>query len=276
MMTRFQIELDEIVNLDDYPIAQKSNAARTALIDRCQADLKEHLCCSIPLFIRPDALRTMVAEALSLRSQAYDNISRRNCYLQKQGDTSLPDTHSRNHLEDTSTRMLAYDQIPESSPLKAFYHADAVRQMIADIVGCDELFDNEDPYQPANYVCYEHGDQSSWHFDSDNSFTVTLMIQAADEGGEFQMSPGARTDTNQNYNHVAEVLQGKRNDTVVTIAREAGALCVFRGCNALHRVTPVVGNSMRIVGVFVYERAVGVFGDQEVNETIYGDRVANA
>jgi hypothetical protein len=275
-VTQSQIVLDEIVNLDDYPIEQKNNPARLALIDRCQTGLKENLCCSIPLFIRPNALQSMAAEALSLRSQAYDNNSRRNCYLQKQGDASLPDSHSRNHLEDTSTRMLAYDQIPESSSLKAFYHADAVRQMIADIVGCDELFDSEDPYQPANYVCYEHGDQSSWHFDSDNSFTVTLMIQAADEGGEFQMSPGARTDTDQNYNHVAEVLQGKRDDTVVTIAREAGALCVFRGCNALHRVTPVVGNSMRIMGVFVYERAAGVFGDQEVNETIYGDRVANS
>lgn len=274
-MTRSQIELDEIVNLDDYPIEQKSNAARIALVNRCQADLKENLCCSIPFFIRPDALRSMAAEALSLRPQAYDNNSRRNCYLQRQGDASLPDDHSRNHLEDTSSRMLAFDQIPDFSPLKSFYHADAVRQMIADIVGSDELFDNEDPYQPANYVCYEDGDQSSWHFDSDNSFTVTLMIQAAEEGGEFQMSPGARTDTDQNYDHVAEVLQGRRDDTVISVAREPGALCIFRGCNALHRVTPVMGDTMRIMGVFVYERAPGVLGNQEVNETIYGERVAN-
>jgi hypothetical protein len=31
---------------------------------------------------------------------------------------------------------------------------------------------------------------------------------------------------------------------------------------------------MRIMGVFVYEREPGIIGDQEINETIYGERVA--
>lgn len=265
-----------IVNVDDYPIHEKDNPARASLIERCQSELKENLYCAIPNFIRADALKAMAAEAQSLRPEAYDNNSRRNCYLQRQGDSSLPDNHARNHLESTSTRMIAYDQIPDSSPLKAFYHSDAVRGAIAEIVGCDELFDNEDPYQPANYVCYEDGDQSSWHFDADNSFTVTLMVQAADVGGNFEMSPKSRTDDDQNYDHVAQVLHGVRNDTIVSVGREPGALCIFRGCNALHRVSPVKGDAMRIMGVFVYEREPGVLGDQEVNETIYGDRVAIA
>ena len=170
--------------------------------------------------------------------------------------------------------MIAYDQIPEISPLKTFYHHEAVRSLIAEIVGEGELFDNEDPYQPANYVCYQDGDESSWHFDADNSFTMTLMIQPADQGGEFEMSPHTRTDTDQNYDQVAKVLRGERNETVVSIGREPGALCIFRGCNSLHRVTPVRGDTLRIMGVFVYEFRPGLIGDAEVNATIYGPRVA--
>ena len=102
------------------------------------------------------------------------------------------------------------------------------------------------------------------------------MVQAAQSGGEFQMSANARTDTDQNYDHVARILRGERNDTIASVGREPGALCIFRGCNSLHRVSPVKGETMRIMGVFVYEREAGILGDQEVNETIYGSRVATA
>jgi hypothetical protein len=271
-----ELNIKEVVNTDDYPVHDRDHLARSELIARCRVDLEKNMVCAIPNFVRPSALKVMAEEASELRPEAYDNNSRRNVYLQRQPDPSLPEDHARNHLNSTSTRMIAYDQIGDESPLKVFYHSDVVRELIADIVGSDELFDNEDPYQPANYVCYDDGDRSSWHFDEENSFTVTLMVQAAQSGGEFQMSPNARTDTDQNYDHVAQVLRGERNDTIASIGREPGALCIFRGCNSMHRVSPVKGETMRIMGVFVYEREPGIVGNQEVNETIYGSRVATA
>jgi len=269
-----QLKIEDIVDVENYPITDRQSSQRAQLVKQCRNDLRANLYCVIPKLILPAALKSMASEAMLLRPAAYDNNSRRNCYLQRKEDPSLSADHARNHLEDTSTRMIAYDQIPSESPLKAFYHADAVRELIAEIVESDELFDNEDPYQPANYVCYENGDRSSWHFDADNSFTVTLMVQAADSGGDFQMSPNARSDDDQNYDHVAHVLRGERNDTIVSVAREPGALCIFRGCNALHRVSTVAGDKLRIMGVFVYEREPGILGDPEINETIYGQRVA--
>lgn len=269
-MSQSKLNTNDIVNVDVYPILDKSSPQRAALIKRCKKDLEDNLYCAIPDFIQADALQAMRMEAVSLRSQANDNTSRRNCYLQRVLDPSLPEEHARNFQESSSTRMISYNLIPESSPLKTFYHSDAVRELVAEIVGDIELFDNEDPYQPANYVCYNNGDQSSWHFDSVNAFTMTLMIQAADSGGEFEMSPDSRTDTDQNYEHVAKVLRGERNGTIASVGREPGALCIFRGCNSLHRVSPVVGETMRIMGVFVYETEKGIVGDPEVNETIYG------
>ncbi len=268
------LTIENILDLDKYPIHDRENPTRGNIISHCKADLDKLMYCTIPAFVRPQALGEMAREASSLRKQAFDNNSRRNVYLQRKANPKLPKEHARNILSSTSTRMIAYDQIAENSPLKVFYHADEVRELIAAIVGAEVLYDNVDPYQPANYVCYDEGDRSSWHFDSDNSFTVTLMVQAAEIGGEFQMSPNARSDTDQNYSHVAQVLRGTRDETIVSVGREPGALCIFRGCNALHRVSEVRGNTMRIMGVFVYEREPGILGDPEINATIYGPRVA--
>ena len=265
-----------LLNLDEYPIHEPDHPARARLVARARADLASHQCCSIPNLLNPEAQAEMVREALSLQSAANHNNSLRNCYLHRQIDPELPPDHPRNLQDRSSVRMVAYDQIAGDSLLKAFYHSDAVRTLVADIVQEGELFDNEDPYQPANYVCYQDGDESSWHFDSDNSFTMTLMIQAAQEGGDFQMSPNAREDDDENYDHVRELLNGNRDDTIRTISREPGALCIFRGCNSLHRVTPVSGDVLRIMGVFVYEFSPGQLGDPEVNATIYGPRVVAA
>jgi len=244
------------------------------MIERLRADLAADLYCTIPDFVTRVALQAMAEEAIGLQAVANHNNSLRNCYLHRQHDHALPETHARNTRGRSSVRMIAYDQIPDSSPLKTFYHAEAVRRLVSEIVDEGELFDNEDPYQPANYVCYQDGDESSWHFDADNSFTMTLMIQPAQSGGEFEMSPNTRTHGDENYDHVGRVLRGERNDTVVSVGREPGALCVFRGCNSLHQVTPVHGDTLRIMGVFVYEFSPGLVGDPEVNATIYGERVA--
>ena len=127
--------------------------------------------------------------------------------------------------------------------------------------------------QPVNALCFREGDCSSWHFDSENAFTMTLMLQKPEAGGNFQMSPNTRTDDDQRYDRVRQVLLGE-TDELVEVARDEGALCIFRGCNSLHRVSPVEGNRLRIMGVFVYENEPGVVGDPEVNETVYGRRTA--
>ncbi|XOV82838.1 MAG: hypothetical protein ACFHXK_18510 [bacterium] len=265
---------DQIVNTRTYPIRDRSNPYRAELIERHRQTLVDKLYCVLPDFVTPAALAAMTSEATDLQAVANHNNSWRNCYLHRQRNPDLPDGHPWNLQDRSSVRMIAYDQLSEGSVLKSFYQSQAVRQLVQEIVNEGELFVNEDPYQPANYVCYQSGDESSWHFDSDNSFTMTLMIQPPSAGGEFQISPNTRTIDDENYTHVAAVLRGERDDTVVSVGREAGALCIFKGCHSLHRVTPVEGDVLRIMGVFVYEFSAGVTGDPEVNATIYGDRLA--
>lgn len=270
------MKIENLLDLERYPLHDKANPQRRALVGQCKADLANQLYCVIPDIVLPPALDFMSDEASQLELDSNHNNSLRNCYLHRQVDPSLPNDHPRNLQDRSSVRMIAYDQISDASPLKLFYQSDLVRELVAEIVDEGELFDNEDLYQPANYVCYQDGDESSWHFDSDNSFTMTLMIQPADSGGQFEMSPNTRSLPEQNYDHVSDVLGGKRDDTIFSVGRERGALCIFKGCNSLHRVTAVQGDKLRIMGVFVYEFSPGIVGDPEVNATIYGTRVSNA
>lgn len=268
------LNIQDIVNVERYHIGNSHAAERQSLVEGFRKDLWDNNYCVLSDFVRPAALTAMADEAKGLQEKGYHNNALRNCYLHRQQDASFPHDHARNLQDRSSTRMIAFDQIATESPLKRFYTDDGVRSFIADVVGEGELFGNEDPYQPANYVCYEDGDESSWHFDADNSFTMTLMIQPADLGGNFEMSPNTRTDGDQQYDKVADVLNASNGNEVISVGREAGAVCLFRGCNSLHRVTPVSGDVLRIMGVFVYETSPGVRGDAEVNATIYGPRVA--
>ena len=180
------LDIAEIVNTDLYPILEPDSPQRSQLIERCRNELQQQQYCSLEDFITPAALAHMSAEATDLQSRAYHNNAWRNCYLHRQQDPALPAEHPRNLQDRSSVRMIAYDQIAETSALKTFYRAEPVRSLVARIVGEGALYDNEDPYQPANYVCYRDGDESSWHFDADNSFTMTLMVQAASVGGDFE------------------------------------------------------------------------------------------
>ena len=260
---------DDIVNLDRYPIADLANPERKALVERCRRSLDSDRYFVLPEFVRPKALAAMVEDAMANRSNAYANRSFRNCFLQRRKDASLPEDHPRNIFFDSGIHMIAADYFAETAPLKVFYHARAVMDFVAETVGLPKLYPNEDPLQPANVACYEEGDRSEWHFDSDNDFTMTLMLQAAEEGGEFEIAPNMRTKTEEHTDILRSVLKGDRS-RVVRVPREPGALVIFRGTNSVHRVTEVRGPKLRLMGVFVYEEKPGVIGDPEVNMTVYG------
>ena len=265
----------EVINLDAYPIEDTGSVDFERLTARLRRDLDARQYVVLPDFIRPAARARAVRQIEEVLHLANHNCSDRNCYLHRKPDPSRPEDHPRNVFLSASTWMLAADLLPADSPLKALYYWDNMKAMVARIVGVDRLYDNADPLQPVNALCYKNGDRSAWHFDSVNAFTMTLMLQAPEEGGRFEMIANIRSDEDQNYQRVGRAVLGDR-DGVIEVGREEGALCIFRGCNSLHRVSPVEGDRMRIMGVFVYEDEAGVIGDPGVNETVYGRRTATA
>ena len=256
------------INFDRYPLEDPSAVA--AIIADAKANLDRDQYCSLPDFLTNEALTEEAARVQSLKDKANPANSLRNCYLQRQGDPNLPADHPRNIMHPARYRMLAADLLPDTSALKLMYYWAPFQRMVAGIVGEETLYPSADPLQPVNVICYADGDQSAWHFDSTNAFTMTLMLQAAEKGGDFEMAPNTRESAeNEHIPYMTEVLTGP-SDRVKSVGRSEGELTIFRGCNSLHRVSPVEGPRDRLMAVFVYENEPGIIGDPEVNMTVYG------
>lgn len=252
-----------------YPL-DKGPEALADLIADCQVRLDRDQYCSLPSFIREDAVEATAREAEALLPLAHPAASERNCYLQRQGNPDLPSDHPRNIMNPARYRMIAADRFAESSALKRLYQWSPFRDMVAAIVGEAQLFPSEDPLQPVNVICYGQGDQSAWHYDSTNAFTMTLMLQAAETGGDFELAPNTRAGEGaEDIAYMQAVLKGD-SPRIKKVSRNPGELTIFRGCNSLHRVSPVAGDRLRMMAVFVYESAPGIIGDPEVNLTVYG------
>lgn len=107
-----------------------------------------------------------------------------------------------------------------------------------------------DPLADVIINAAEAGHGFPWHFDT-NDCTVTLAIQNADEGGEFEYAPNIRTSDDEHFDEVRRVLDGT-SDRVCTLVLQPGDLQLFLGRHSLHRVTPLTGTTPRYVGIFFY------------------------
>ena len=112
------------------------------------------------------------------------------------------------------------------------------------------------------------GNGFPWHFDN-NNYTVTLAIQNAESGGDFEYSPHLRTPSDENYAGVEAVLDGDRR-LVRTLQLEPGDLQIFKGRYSLHRVTPLGGARARYVAIFSYVEEPGMVGSPERARQLYG------
>ena len=93
------------------------------------------------------------------------------------------------------------------------------------------------------------GGQHGWHFD-ESEFTVTLMLQQPDEGGDFEYVPQIRGLENEKQ-FVQHLLDGHRAG-VVQLPFTPGSLLIFGGRQTIHRVTQVHRDVPRLVPVLCY------------------------
>ena len=117
-------------------------------------------------------------------------------------------------------------------------------------------------------MSYRHGETLNWHFDR-SEFTVTLLIQNPEEGGDFQYRSALRSDTDSNLEGVARLLRDE-DPRAATLSLTPGTLNVFLGKNTAHRVSPVVGERDRMVAVFSYYERPGVVFSEEERVGFYG------
>jgi len=265
-------DLEMIIDLSRYPLDRPGSEEYRALILTKRNELNKNQFCTMPRFLLDAQRRKIVAAVERRQEHTHRADSQRNVYLECARSPSLPGDHPKNIFARGCYNMMGAHLLDDDSPLKDLYYWPPMQQFVADIVGEADLYPSEDPYQPVNVLCQGNGDRSAWHFDSNNAFTMTLMLQSAESGGHFEMTPNTRSDTDPNFEGVAQLLLGEESN-VVRVARDEGELVIFRGCNSAHRVTPIEGSRLRLMCVMVYETEPGVIGDPVVNETVYGIKI---
>lgn len=239
----------DIVDLRAYPIHQLDGEAGRKLVRECRHQLAQHGVCSLPGFITPDAVRRMVALADDLSQQAWASDQVHTVYFEPIDDP-VSSEHPRAHTFHSAKHGIAYDRIPAVAPLRRLYESDDMTAFIAAALGQAVLYRSADPLDAAQITAIHPGEELGWHFDN-SEFSVTLMYQLPEAGGEFVYVPGLRSDVDANYPGVQKVLAGSPTD--LRLLRSApGTLALFHGRNALHKVTPVAGSVPRINSVLTY------------------------
>lgn len=254
--------LEQIIDLLSYPIDDR------AFQQGRRQDFEATGILVLPGFVTPTAIAAICREGMENRHAVYANAQQHTVYLSPP-DPSLPQDHPRNRLVTSSKGCLTDDQVPDQSPLRRLYDSPRFRAFLCAVLGEEALYAYADPLSSINLHFARTGQELGWHFDN-SSFSITLMVQPPDGGGQFEYVPNVRNadQGDMGYGAVRDVLEGRGH--VETLAAEAGTLAFFRGRNALHRVAPNTGARDRILAVLAYNAEPGIALAESARMTFYG------
>ncbi len=262
-----QYRPEDLIDLARYPLHEPEGAAYRELVRAGRMRLGEDGALALPGFVTRAAAEAMVREAEALLPEAYYCAQDHNPYLIAD-DPALPAAHPRNRAQVSDKGCIADDRIAADSALRALYDWPPLRAFIAAVLGVGTLYPYADPLGSLNINAFAPGQQLGWHFDNAD-FVTTLMLRPAEAGGLYEYAPGLRRPEDEAYDAVARVLDGAR-EAVRALDLEAGALVVFRGRYALHRVTPVEGARPRLLAVLSYDPEPGKMLTEHTRKIFYG------
>jgi hypothetical protein len=249
-------------DVDRHPLDDPAYAAR------CRAELDAVGALVLHGFFTSETIARVIAESAPRERDAYFAASSHNVYLTP-SDPNLASDHPFNRQVVSSKGLIADDQIPDDSPLRVVYDDDTFRRFLCGVLGVEQIHPYADSLSSINVHFAPAGRELGWHFDN-SSFAVTALFQAPRAGGVFEYVADVRdADAGEMaFDGVAAVLDG--HAAVRTLEFSPGDLVVFRGRNALHRVTPTEGAVTRILVVFAFNDQPGIGLSESALTTFYG------
>jgi alkylated DNA repair dioxygenase AlkB len=257
----------DVVDLDRYPIHQLDTERGRAFVAVCKAELDATGVCNLEGFIRPGAVARMVELADELAEKAWPMDRTHTVYFERP-DESVDEGDPRRRQVRSAKHGIAYDCIPGEAPVRRLYESDDLTAFIAAVLGKEVLYRSADPLDAFQVTTFYPGEELGWHFDR-SEFSMTVMYQQAESGGEFVYAPGLRSETEENYGGVRQVLDGQESGLQV-LPSSPGSLAFFRGEHALHRVTPIEGSTPRINSVLTYGERPDMRLNDLTSELFYG------
>ena len=257
----------EAIDHERYPI-DRDGASRSEIVRRVRSDLDHDGCAVLPGFLSGRGLDVLLGEAQQRQHLAFYNDNKEANVHLNSGEPSLGPRHPRNRFMARTNGFVRADEWDEQTASWQLYHWPPLMPFLADCLGKDELFIYDDPVSNMIVNVQAPGQEFNWHFDT-NEFTITMLLQPAEAGGEFQYAPGLRTPDDECNDAVNSVLDGDLTP-VHTLQLEPGDLQFFLGRFSLHRVSPNEGSTTRLLLIMSFSEAAGVVGSVERIERLYG------
>ena len=250
----------DLIDLGRYPLDD------AAVIDGAAAQLREEGACELPGFLTAEGLAACLADARSLEVDAHRSEGRGTAYLEAP-DPSWPVDHPRARRCRYASGVVAYDRFAPASPIRALYEWDPFLDFLTAVMG-REVFRYADPLGALNLAVMADGDELQWHYDQ-TDFVVSLALQAPEAGGTFDVVPKLRADGDERYDQVAAAIDGS-HPGVATLPMRPGTLLLFAGRWSLHRVSPIVGQTSRLVVLMGYDTRPGTCSTEGLQLARYG------
>ena len=260
------ISASEYIDLTRYPI-DEVGSARNALIEESNLAIKDGGCVVLKGFVKQERVSELVAECDRVERHGHRNFTRTNPYFLNDRE-DLPLTHPLRRFFDRSNAFVPADNFGSDSILRAIFDWPAFSPFVKEVLGEEKFFPYADPLADVTVNLAEEGGGFPWHFDT-NNYTVTLAIQNAEHGGDFEYSPMVRSLTDENYDVVEKVLDGDKN-LIRTLKLEPGDLQIFKGRYSLHRVAPLAGLRKRYGAIFSYVAEPGMVSSPQRAKELYG------
>lgn len=258
----------DVINHSLYPIDELDDSRRSTLIEQVRADLANDGCAVIPGFLSRDGLNTLLNEAKARANQAYYAPKKEcNVYL---GDSNpdQPADHPQNIFLERSNGFVTADLYGPETVSRCLYYWSPLKEFLRDCLGKNELHIYEDPVSNMIVNLGKPQQQFNWHFDT-NEFTITMLLQGAEQGGIFEYVPDLRTANDECYDDVKSILQGERS-RVKQLELNAGDLQLFLGRYSLHQVTPNTGTRDRLLLIMSFADQPGMVGSAYRVKDLYG------
>lgn len=261
----------DLIDLTRYPIGDLGSETARDVINEAQRQLAATGAAELPGFLTTAGVTHLVHDAESLAERAHPSGGLGTAWLEPLSE-EWPEDHPRRNRMKYGVRAVGYDVIPYASPLRQIYELPELTAFVAAVLNRGEIYHYADPCGALNLAVMGEGDELQWHYDQ-TDFVVSLAIQDAERGGDFEMVPKLREAHDEHYDRVARVFDGDHSE-VVTLAMTPGTLLIFEGRYSLHRVSPIHGNTLRHVGLFAYDTKPNTVSNEHLRHDRYGRRVA--
>lgn len=258
----------DLVDTGNYPIDRPGSEAWGELVTRTKRELDSVGCSVLPDFIVGELHETLRRECSALAPQAYYTVETVNAYNIAL-DTPLPPDHPGRATMERGNAFVARDLIPESAIIQRLYTNQQFQHFVASCFGLPALYEMADPVAGLVVNVVTPGREHPWHFDT-NEFTVSMLTQQPEAGGEFQYCPNIRTATDEHFDAVRAVLEGNGDQFVKRLTLRPGDLQLFKGRYSLHRVSEVQGDRARHTAIFAYCERPGVIGSVSRTKQLFG------